>query len=353
MVRTHVRQCRHGNAAEPGTVRQAMWHSNERGVRGQSPGRARIPRVNASACGKLSRMTISRRQFLGSAATAAAASALPNPATAMEPVKRSGGPRMKLSLAAYSFRDALAGAKKSMTLTDFVDLASTYELEAVEPTSYYFPDPPTPQYCRELRRHAFLRGLAISGTAVRNTFTYPPGPRLDKEIDHVKRWADLAAELHAPTIRIFAGELQKGTSEADARRWCIDAIHRACEHAATRGVTLALENHGGIVTTADQLLAIVREVKSDWFGVNLDSGNFRGPDPYAELARLAPYAVVAQVKSEIAPGGGPRQEADLARIIKILRDANYRGFVALEYEAKEDPRQAVPRYVQQLRKLIA
>jgi sugar phosphate isomerase/epimerase len=292
-----------------------------------------------------------RRHFLTSVAATAVA-ALPAPAAAIDPIKRTGGPRMKLSLAAYSFRNALSGPKKSMTLDDFVDLASTYPIDAVEPTSYYFPEPPTPEYCRTLRRHALLQGLAISGTAVRNTFTYRPGPELDREIDHVKRWIDLAAELHAPTIRIFAGDLQKGTSEADARRWCIDAIQRACEHAATRGIVLALENHGGIVSTADQLLAIVREVKSDWFGVNLDTGNFHSPDPYADLARVAPYAVVAQVKTEISTGKGARQEADLGRLIKILRDANYRGFVALEYEAEDDPRKAVPRYLAQLKTLV-
>ncbi len=293
-----------------------------------------------------------RRHFLTTVAASAVA-ALPAPAAAIEPITRTGQPRMKLSLAAYSFRSALAGAKKSMTLDDFVDLASTYDIDAVEPTSYYFPEPPTPEYCRSLRRHALLQGLAISGTAVRNTFTYPPGPQLDKEIDHVRRWIDLAAELHAPTIRIFAGDLQKGTSEGDARKWCVDAIHRACEHAATRGIILALENHGGIVSTPDQLLAIVREVKSDWFGVNLDTGNFHGPDPYADLARVAPYAVVAQVKSEISTGKNGKQEADLARLIKILRDVKYRGFLALEYEADGDPRQAVPKYLAQLKKLTA
>ena len=270
----------------------------------------------------------------------------------MDPIKRTGKPHMKLSLAAYSFREALAGPKKSISLDDFVELASSYDLDAIEPTSYYFPDPPTPEYCRALRRHAFLQGLSISGTAVRNTFSRPPGPALDKDIDHVKRWIDLAAELHAPTIRIFAGDLPKGVSEADARRWCIDAIQRCCEHAATRGITLALENHGGIVTTPDQLLAIVREVESDWFGVNFDSGNFHGADPYADLAKIAPYAVVAQVKVEIGAGQGPRGQADLARIIAILRDANYRGFVALEYESKEDPKTAVPRHLAELRKLI-
>src|SRR5688572_4701216 len=241
---------------------------------------------------------MNRRAFV-SAVAALPAMMLPSSAAAIDPIKRTGPPRMKLSLAAYSFRDSLSGPKKSMTLDDFVDLASTYDLEGIEPTSYYFPEPATPEYCRSLRRHALIQGLSISGTAVRNTFTYPPGPQLDKEIDHVKRWIDLAAELHAPTIRIFAGDLQKGTSEADARKWCVDAIHRACQHAATRGIVLALENHGGIVTTADQILTIVREVRSDWFGVNLDTGNFRGADPYADLARLAPYAVVTQVKSEI------------------------------------------------------
>src|SRR5687767_1941789 len=192
-----------------------------------------------------------RREFLSSVLAAPVLAAAP--LSAIEPIKRSGGPSMKLSLAAYSFREMLAGPKKSMTLDGFIDLASTYGLDAVEPTSYYFPEPATPEYCRALRRHAFLQGLSISGTAVRNTFTYAPGPQLDKEIDHVKRWIDLAAELHAPSIRIFAGDLQKGTTEQDARRWCIDAIHRACEHAASRGVFLALENHGGIVSTPSQL----------------------------------------------------------------------------------------------------
>jgi sugar phosphate isomerase/epimerase len=295
---------------------------------------------------------MNRRQFLSTMAAVPALGPLSAAHAGIDPIKRSGNARMKLSLAAYSLRDALAGPKKSMSLDDFVDLAATYDLDAVEPTSYYFPDPPTPEYCRALRRHAFLKGLAISGTAVRNTFTYPPGPQLDKEIDHVKRWADLAAELHAPTIRIFAGDLQKGTLAEDARRWCVDAIHRACEHAASRGIFLALENHGGIVSTPDQLLSIVREVKSDWFGVNLDTGNFHGADPYAELALLAPYAVVVQVKVEMSPGRGPKQPADFGRIIKLLRDIRYQGYVVLEHEAAEDPKTTVPKYLQQLRKLI-
>jgi sugar phosphate isomerase/epimerase len=102
----------------------------------------------------------------------------------------------------------------------------------------------------------------------------------------------------------------------------------------------------------DQLLSIVKAVKSDWFGVNWDSGNFRSADPYADLAKAAPYAVVAQIKTEIAPDGN-RRDADFGKLIGILRDARYRGFAALEYEAKEDPAVAVPRHLKELRRLIS
>jgi sugar phosphate isomerase/epimerase len=284
---------------------------------------------------------LTRRAFLTAAS-----------AFGIDPIKRLGPSRMKLSVAAYSFRNALAGTRKSMTLVDFIDRAAEWDVDAVEPTSYYFPDPPTPEYCRRLRRQAFLLGLGISGTAIRNTFTHPSGPERDKELAHVRQWIDLAVDLGAPTIRIFAGDLQKGTTEAQARGWCIAAIHECCEYAAPRGVILALENHGGIVSTVDQLLSIVKAVKSDWFGVNWDSGNFRSADPYADLAKAAPYAVVAQIKTEVWPNG-VRQDADLARVIGILRASGYRGYATLEYEAEGDPFAAVPRYLRELRRAIA
>jgi sugar phosphate isomerase/epimerase len=286
-------------------------------------------------------------------AAAAGLLGVSGPVHAMDPVRRRGEPRMKLSLAAYSFRQYLTGKSKSMSYEEFVDLAAGYPLDAIEPTSYYFPEPVTPEYLRRYRRRAFLLGLDISGTAVGNTFTHPAGPQREKEIAHVKRWVDNAVALGAPVIRIFAGNLQKGTTESDARKWTVDAIHECCEYAGERGIFLALENHGGIVTTAEQTLAIVKEVQSDWFGVNLDTGNFRGPDPYEELAQVAPYAVTVQVKTEIGVAGGSRGEADFGRQIDILKKAGYRGYVALEYEGREDPKTAVPRYLSTLSKLMS
>jgi sugar phosphate isomerase/epimerase len=123
-------------------------------------------------------------------------------------------------------------------------------------------------------------------------------------------------------------------------------------YAAEKGVLLALENHGGITATPEQLLRLVQGVKGPNFGVNLDTGNFHGEDPYADLARLAPYAVNVQVKTEIQAAGKKKEDADLKRLIGILRDAGYRGYVALEYEATEDPKTAVPRHAAELLKLM-
>jgi len=263
---------------------------------------------------------------------------------------------MHLSLAAYSFRKYLtdyrrggaAARKGEMTLEGFVDLCAEYGLPGTEITSYYVPEPLPDGYLQRLRRRALLAGLTVSGTAIGNTFTHPPGAARDKEIAYAKLWIDRAADMAAPTIRIFAGNVQKGTTEAQARQWAIEAIKECCDYAGRKGVILALENHGGIVTTADQLLSIVKEIDSEWFGVTWDSGNFRSADPYAELKMAAPYAVTAQIKVNVAS-----KPADLARVVQILKDVNYRGWVALEYEEEEEPKVAVPRYLAELRRLTA
>src|SRR5262249_34050715 len=133
---------------------------------------------------------------------------------------------------------------------------------------------------------------------------------------------------------------------------CVEALQEACAYAEHVGVFVALENHGGITSTPDQLLALVTAVKSDFFGVNLDGGNFHTADPYADFGRVAPYAVVTQLKTEVHPTGGAKQPADLKRLVALLRQANYRGYVVLEYEAAEDPMTAVPRHLAELRKLM-
>jgi sugar phosphate isomerase/epimerase len=296
---------------------------------------------------------IPRRRFLAGAAAVAGASILPGrSASAIDPIGRTRPGNLKLSLAAYSFREELTA--KKITMFDVVDIAADNGLDGVEPTSYWFPEGADDAYFRRLRLHAFRLGLDISGTALRNDFCVPPGPKREEQFRQVKAWIDRASVLGAPVIRIFGGTIPKGGDEAEAASLVIEGIEAVLPYAAEKGVTLALENHGGITLTPAQLLKLVRGVKAPMgnFGVNLDTGNFHGDDPYADLAELAPYALNVQVKTEISRKGKPKEEADLSRFIAILREAKYSGYVVLEYEAAEDPRVAVPRHLKTLRGLI-
>jgi sugar phosphate isomerase/epimerase len=265
---------------------------------------------------------------------------------------------MKLSLAAYSFNGLLPHnwpkpreSEASMTLDDFVQFCAELDLDGAELTSYYFPAEVTPEYLLHLKELTFRLGLNISGTAIGNDFCLPDGEDRAFHLGMTRQWIDFAAVMGAPVIRIFAGQVPKGDSESAALDRCVAGINESLQHAAQKGVALALENHGGITATPDQLLAIVERVDdSPWFGVNFDSGNFRTDDPYRDLARIAPYAINAQIKVKMSVGGETR-EADLPRVVGILNDAGYRGYLVLEYE-EDDPRENVPRVIDELRGLI-
>ncbi|MCD6052151.1 MAG: Xylose isomerase domain protein barrel [Verrucomicrobia bacterium] len=314
--------------------------------------------------------TINRRSFLrlsagtGLLAAGAASLGLSPSALAIEPIKRVGKPRFLLSLAAYGFRDyfpwmrgkqkTIADSTKQMDMFKFVDYCADHNCEGAELTSYFFDPATTTDDLLKLRRHAFLRGVVISGSAVGNNFARVKGPELDAEIADVKKWIDQASVLGAPHIRVFAGQQAKGVDEAVALKNCIEALEECCDYAGKKGIILGMENHGGIVTLPEQLLGMVKAVKSPWLGINLDTGNFRTEDPYGDLAKCAPYAVNVQVKVEIQ--FGPKAEkvhSDIKKLMKILKDANYQGFVALEYEAKPDPYEAIPKHLEELRAAFA
>ena len=295
----------------------------------------------------------SRRSFLRSTAAAASAALSAQVARAIPPIGRTRPSHLKLSLAAYSFRQFLTGSNPKLDLFKFVDLAADYALDGVELTSYYFPTNADSDYFHRLKQHAFKLGLDVSGTSVGNNFCLPPGPKRDEQLALVRTWVDHAAELDAPVIRIFAGHLAKGQSEADGVALAIEGIKASLPYAEHKGVALALENHGGITSTPAQILKLVEAIDAPNFGVNLDTGNFHTEDPYGDLARIAPYAVNVQVKTEISRRGQKKENADLAKLIAILREAKYSGYVVLEHEAAEDPLTSIPKHIKMLRSLIA
>lgn len=294
--------------------------------------------------------SITRRGFITSAAVSGIA-LVNSGAAAMQALKRPFGPKLKTSCAAYSYRKYLR-EDKSMNMFDFLDECAKMGCDAAEPTSYFFPEELNEDYWTRFRHKAFMLGLDISGTAIGNTFTHPAGAKREEQLAHTRTWIDHAASMGAPVIRIFAGNVQSGQSREDAIRNTVETTQIALEYAAEKGVFLALENHGGIVARPDEMLEIVNQIDSPWFGVNFDSGNFHGRNPYADLEQIAPYAINAQVKVEIRPEGQDKMPADFDRIISILVENDYRGYVALEYEGGEEPKEAIPRHMEELMNAI-
>lgn len=264
----------------------------------------------------------------------------------LEPVERAGGPALRVGCCAYSYRDYLTGSPPRMTLEQFLDTCAELGCHGVELTSYYFPRPLTPAYLRRIRRRCFLLGLEIAGTAVGNTFTVPEGPQRQAQLNLVRLWIDLSVDLGAPCLRVFAGPVPEAGARK-GRQWVVECLDECAAYASERGVLLALENHGGVVDRPEGLLDILRRVPREWVGVKLDTGNFDSADPYADLAQCAPYAISTHVKTEIRRNG-MLEPVDYGRLAELLRNAGYRGYMNLEYEAAEDAATAVPAAIQSM-----
>lgn len=300
--------------------------------------------------------TINRRNFLKNAVsiplvTGAGISLKSNKSYSQTKVKRVGDPDIKTSCCAYSYRKYFKNG--TMNLESYLNLAAQLGLDGVELTSYYFPDyPNTPSdsYINKIKRKAFLLGLDICGSAVKNNFTDPDKMKREKDVEYVRAWIECASKLGAPEIRIFGGRgIPDGHTEDEAVDWIAECLGKCLEYSKKYGVMLALENHRGYPETPDQLLKILKRVNSEWLGANLDAGNFMSQNPYKDIAEVAPYAVTCHVKLNVIFQG---EIVDMYKIVRILRNAGYRGYISIEYEGEEDPMTGVPKFLSQIKKAL-
>ncbi|MCM8530306.1 MAG: sugar phosphate isomerase/epimerase [Lentisphaeraceae bacterium] len=297
---------------------------------------------------------MNRRQFLIQGSALGLACQL----SALEPITRVN-PRIKgVSLAAYSLKSELNWFKGKQTdgkmnMLSFLDFAAREQFDAVEPTAYFFPKNVDRTYMNKFKRRAHILGLDISGGAIGNNFGYTPDSTEAKaQLAYTKKWIDLYADLGAPVIRVFAGKrVSKTMSEEQILKNQKHNLLDSLSYADKRGVILGLENHDSM-ENIDKLLSFVKTIDSPSLGITFDSANIaKTANPYAELTKLAPYTVNAQVKVKI-PVNGVHEDADLARIIQILKDSKYAGYIVLEYEEKEDPLTEVPKYKSMLKSFI-
>ncbi len=316
-------------------------------------------------------LPLRRRHFLRSFGLVAGGAGLRLGGAALAgltPTRRAGGPRLKTALNAYSFskllNDHAKGRGAGMTLLQLCDFCARNDFDAVDLTGYFFPgypEVPADGVLLEIKRHAFDLGLDISGTGVRNNFTTADKAVRAEGVRHIQQWVEVAAKLGAPVLRVFADTQMKaqtwetasgGASREQVEEW-ITADLRACaQHAAKFGVIIGVQNHGDFLKTGAEHLSLIQRVDSPWCGPIVDTGYYKSADPYADMAKVAPFAVNWQVK-ESPFGAGHAVRTDLPRLLTLIRLAGYRGYLPIETlsaaGAEYDPFKVVPAFLAELR----
>ena len=322
---------------------------------------------------------LNRRAFLRgagcvplAAAVSASAAMLPAEPT-RPPIQRAGkGPFLKTSVNAYSFTKLLNAKMKhgqaGMDLYDVVDFCAQQNIDAFDATGYFFPDFPTrpaDKYINELKLHAFESGVAISGSGVRNNFTVADKSKRDADVVIIKQWVEIASQLGAPVLRVFADtqmrnmtwkDVAPGKTHTEVGAWIAEALKDCAEHGEKHGVVIGVQNHGDFLQTADQQLELISMVGSKWCGAIVDTGYYKTTDPYVDMAKAAPYAVNWQIKQS-AFGAASPVPLDLSRLMRIIKDSGYRGYVPVETLSVAgrpyDPFKVVPEFIAQVRQAMA
>jgi sugar phosphate isomerase/epimerase len=256
---------------------------------------------------------------------------------------------MKLGCSSQSYDAALQG--KKLDLFSWIDLcAEVLALDGIEIEDKHLPCT-EPAFLRELRQRRARRGLILSSLTIMNNFGLATAPERAAQLDYLQRGLEMARELGAPVLRIFAGWPARQNDEA---LWAemIECLKQACVHAEQAGVRLALENHnhGGFVRVGEDALRIFEQVGSDWLRLNLDTGNYI--DGLPSIERTVSYAVHVHAKLHDIAADGSERTLDYPAIVAILRRAGYGGFVSMEYEGAQDPFEVLPRAAAHLRKLL-
>ena len=256
---------------------------------------------------------------------------------------------MKLGCCSWSYHRAMEA--KHLDFTEWLQLcADTLGVGGVDIIAEQMPKR-TKAFWLETKKRCTDLQLTIVSLSPGNNFGKPSAGARKAEVDRVSRWIDAAWVLGAPCVRIFAGWPPRGQEQALWPRM-VECIRRVAAKAAQAGITLVVEphNHGGFLADSRRTLALMRELDSPWVRINLDTGNYLEPDPYAGIEASMPYAPHVVAKVHEVSAEGESLDLDYDRIFAILKRHRYRGFVTLEYEGKADELATVPKAIAMLRR---
>lgn len=256
-----------------------------------------------------------------------------------EQVKEEGQQDIILGVNAYSFADLLSARESRdndqvFSLFNLLAWCKTQDIKALDPTGYFFPtypEVPSDEYIEKFKNRAAALGIAISGTGIRNNFASPDSSVRADGVELAKKWIVAASKLGAPVLRLFAGEIPKGYEDnwEEPAGWMIECYKELIPYAEQYSVKLGIQNHGDMLQTAEQCLYIINKLNSESVGIIVDTGSFTTEDPYQDIEALIPYAVNWQVK-EYVDGYGGSIRTDYMRLIQILKDEGFKGYVPVE-----------------------
>ena len=269
----------------------------------------------------------------------------------------------KFAIATYSYWHF---REPKVTVQQVIDHASNLGVDGVD-VLHVQMDNESPEYIRSLRDRAQDKNIELICLSIHQDFVDPDKEKRENNIDHTKRCIDIAHDLGISYIRLNSGRwntidsfddlmankgiepVLPGYTEDDGFKWCIDSIQDCLPHAEQAGVVLALENHWGLTRTPEGLLRIVNSIDSPWLGVLMDTGNFL-EDPYEKLEEIAPQTVFVQAKTYYGGGEWYTLDLDYSRIAEILNKVEYKGYISLEFEGKENANTGVPKSIELLKK---
>jgi sugar phosphate isomerase/epimerase len=203
-----------------------------------------------------------------------------------------------------------------------------------------------------LRRLAFRNRVEIYSIGTRVQLAQPPGSLREKQFAELRHWVNVSEKLGASHIRVFASATPKGMPVEQAIELAGDTMREFAAYSGTRGITLGLEDDGGMTVYAKETLEVVKRANSPWAGMNLDIGNFRAPKVHEQIEMSIPYAVSTHIKTTYAPDTGTeRVPFDLDAIFAMFAKHGYRGYMGLEMEAVPDLATAAPATLRRLKEL--
>ncbi len=246
----------------------------------------------------------------------------------------------KISLAEWSLHKALFA--KKMDNLDFPKVArETYGIEAVEFVNQFFKGKAHDSvYLKDLKTRANDHGVTCVLIMIDGEGDLSATDKAEraKAVENHKAWVDAASALGCHAIRVNTGN-HYGPSDVEG---VAEACTSLAEYGASRKIHVICENHGGPSSDPDSLLALIKRVGKPGFGTLPDFGNFPKNkmgvytiDVYDAIARMMPYAKGVSAKSYDFEPNGTESHLDFARIMKIVTDAGYHGYVGIEYEGSK------------------